>query len=47
MTPESDFFFTIEKETKRLGVPLIIDEVTSGFRLNCGGLVNIWVFILI
>ena len=37
MTPESDFFFTIEKETKRLGVPLIIDEVTSGFRLNCGG----------
>lgn len=37
MTPESDFFSTIEKETKRLGVPLIIDEVTSGFRLNCGG----------
>lgn len=37
MTPESDFFSTIETETKRLGIPLIIDEVTSGFRLNCGG----------
>lgn len=37
MTPESDFFSTIEVETKRLGIPLIIDEVTSGFRLNCGG----------
>lgn|SRR5574344_133173 len=37
MLPETDFFATIEKETKRLGVPLIIDEVTSGFRLNCGG----------
>ena len=37
MTPETDFFETIERETKRLGVPLIIDEVTSGFRMNCGG----------
>lgn len=37
MTPESDFFSTIEAETKRLEIPLIIDEVTSGFRLNCGG----------
>ena len=37
MTPETDFFATIERETQRLGVPLIIDEVTSGFRMNCGG----------
>lgn len=37
MNPESDFFATIESETKRMGVPLIIDEVTSGFRVNCGG----------
>lgn len=37
MIPDTDFFSTIEAETRRLGVPLIIDEVTSGFRLNCGG----------
>lgn len=37
MTPETDFFATIERETQRMGVPLIIDEVTSGFRMNCGG----------
>lgn len=37
MTPETDFFATLESETKRLGVPLIVDEVTSGFRMNCGG----------
>ena len=35
--PEQDFFATIENETKRLNVPLIIDEITSGFRLTCGG----------
>lgn len=37
MTPETDFFEVIETETKRLGVPLIVDEVTSGFRMCCGG----------
>lgn len=37
MLPETDFFAVIEKECHRLGAPLIIDEVTSGFRLNCGG----------
>lgn len=37
MSPETDFFETLERETKRLGVPLIVDEVTSGFRMNCGG----------
>jgi glutamate-1-semialdehyde aminotransferase len=37
MNPEPGFFLTIERETKRLGVPLIVDEVTSGFRLTCGG----------
>jgi glutamate-1-semialdehyde aminotransferase len=35
--PEKDFFVTLERETKRLNVPLILDEVSSGFRMNCGG----------
>jgi glutamate-1-semialdehyde 2,1-aminomutase len=35
--PEEDFFKTISFETKRLGIPLIVDEVSSGFRMNCGG----------
>ncbi|MDD3945056.1 MAG: aminotransferase class III-fold pyridoxal phosphate-dependent enzyme [Bacteroidales bacterium] len=35
--PEDGFFETIMAETKRLEVPLIIDEVTSGFRLTWGG----------
>jgi glutamate-1-semialdehyde aminotransferase len=35
--PEEGFFETIMEVTKHLGVPLIIDEVTSGFRLTCGG----------
>jgi glutamate-1-semialdehyde aminotransferase len=35
--PEPTFFETIEKETKRLDIPLIVDEVSSGFRLNTGG----------
>ena len=35
--PEVGFFETIIEETKKLGVPLIVDEVSSGFRLNCGG----------
>lgn len=37
MTPEADFFKTIEEECHRLNIPLIIDEVTSGFRVYCGG----------
>ena len=35
--PDKDFFATIERETTRLNVPLIVDEVSSGFRMNCGG----------
>ena len=35
--PKDGFFETIMAETKKLDVPLIIDEVTSGFRLTCGG----------
>jgi glutamate-1-semialdehyde aminotransferase len=35
--PEKDFFTTLERETARLNVPLIVDEVSSGFRMNCGG----------
>ena len=35
--PEKDFFETLERETARLNVPLIVDEVSSGFRMNCGG----------
>jgi len=35
--PEHDFFATIENETQKLNVPLILDEITSGFRLTCGG----------
>ena len=35
--PEPDFFTTIENETQKLNVPLIVDEITSGFRLTCGG----------
>jgi glutamate-1-semialdehyde 2,1-aminomutase len=35
--PEEGFFESIRSETKRLGVPLIVDEVSSGFRMNCGG----------
>ena len=35
--PEPGFFETIMETTKKLGIPLIVDEVTSGFRLTCGG----------
>lgn len=37
MEPDSEFFAVLEKETKRLNIPLIVDEVSSGFRLNTGG----------
>lgn len=36
-TPKDTFFSTIRSVTNDLNVPLIIDEVSSGFRLNCGG----------
>jgi glutamate-1-semialdehyde 2,1-aminomutase len=35
--PDDGFFEIIQEETQRLHIPLIIDEVTSGFRLTCGG----------
>lgn len=35
--PDPEFFAILEQETKQLGVPLIVDEVSSGFRLNTGG----------
>lgn len=37
MKPDPEFFAVLEKETKRLNIPLIVDEVSSGFRLNTGG----------
>ncbi len=35
--PDKRFLDTVRKEASRLGIPLIIDEVSSGFRLNLGG----------
>lgn len=35
--PDKGFFEVLRKEADRLKVPLIIDEVSSGFRLNTGG----------
>lgn len=35
--PEPGFFEVLERETERLNIPLIVDEVSSGFRLNTGG----------
>ncbi|MDD4191140.1 MAG: aminotransferase class III-fold pyridoxal phosphate-dependent enzyme [Mangrovibacterium sp.] len=35
--PQKRFFDTVMAETNRLGIPLIVDEVSSGFRMNCGG----------
>jgi len=35
--PSEIFLQTIRLETRKLGIPLIIDEVSSGFRINCGG----------
>lgn len=35
--PKKSFFDTVMSETNRLGIPLIVDEVSSGFRMNCGG----------
>lgn len=35
--PEPGFLEKIREDTKREGIVLIMDEVSSGFRLNCGG----------
>lgn len=35
--PEPDFFETLIEETKKRNIPLIFDEVSSGFRTNTGG----------
>lgn len=35
--PNDSFLPTIRKTTKELGVPLVVDEITAGFRLNPGG----------
>jgi glutamate-1-semialdehyde 2,1-aminomutase len=35
--PQKGFLETIRKVTKKLGIILIMDEVSSGFRLNLGG----------
>lgn len=35
--PEAEFIKTIRQKTKELGIVLILDEITSGFRLNLGG----------
>jgi len=35
--PEPGFFEVIERETSKRNIPLIVDEVSSGFRINTGG----------
>lgn len=35
--PNSEFLETVRKVTRSSGIPLIIDEITAGFRLTCGG----------
>jgi glutamate-1-semialdehyde aminotransferase len=35
--PENCFLEEIRKITEDVNIPLIFDEITSGFRLNCGG----------
>lgn len=35
--PENEFLETIREVTEKEGIVLIIDEVSAGFRLNCGG----------
>ncbi|MGE0078211.1 MAG: aminotransferase class III-fold pyridoxal phosphate-dependent enzyme [Bacteroidales bacterium] len=37
MDPDKEFLATVRGEADRLNVPLIVDEVSSGFRLNTGG----------
>lgn len=35
--PQKEFLGTIRQETKINNIPLIVDEITAGFRLNLGG----------
>jgi glutamate-1-semialdehyde 2,1-aminomutase len=35
--PEAEFMRTIRKKTEELGIVLIMDEITAGWRLNAGG----------
>lgn len=35
--PEKEFLQTLRETTKSLDIPLIVDEITSGFRLTVGG----------
>jgi glutamate-1-semialdehyde 2,1-aminomutase len=35
--PEADFLKTIREKTSELGIVLIFDEITAGWRLNAGG----------
>ncbi len=35
--PEERFLTTIRRQSSELGIPLVVDEVSSGFRLNLGG----------
>jgi len=35
--PEEDFWEFIQTETRKHGIPLILDEITAGWRLNLGG----------
>jgi len=35
--PEKEFFELIQKESRNNDIPLIVDEISSGFRLNLGG----------
>ncbi|MGB2870021.1 MAG: aminotransferase class III-fold pyridoxal phosphate-dependent enzyme [Bacteroidota bacterium] len=35
--PEKEFLEVLKRETVKNGIPLIVDEITSGWRLNLGG----------
>lgn len=35
--PETEFMKTIREKTKELGIVLVLDEITAGWRLNAGG----------
>lgn len=35
--PREEFIKTVRETTRRLKIPLVIDEITAGFRLNAGG----------
>lgn len=35
--PQGEFLNALQEKTRRNGIPLIVDEITSGWRLNVGG----------